>query len=137
MDNTRDLPGYKHYLDPETGERPAVYVAYLDLAPDAAESVSGLVFPVDAPTLDALDRRERNYERSEVRVEPAPGGRVWAYFGTADARERFERGRASGTAVVDRGYYESVKNAAIPPPPVPIRALTRIDAPLAKGPYRP
>jgi gamma-glutamylcyclotransferase (GGCT)/AIG2-like uncharacterized protein YtfP len=137
MDNTRDLPGYKHYLDPETGERPAIYVAYLDLAPDPASSVRGVVCPVEPPALDALDLRERNYERREVAVEPSPEGRVWAYFGTADARERFERGRASGTAVVDRGYYESVKSAAPEPPAVPIRALTRIDAPLAKGPDRP
>ena len=33
MDNSRDLPGYKYYLDPGTGDRPAGSVAYLDLAP--------------------------------------------------------------------------------------------------------
>jgi gamma-glutamylcyclotransferase (GGCT)/AIG2-like uncharacterized protein YtfP len=137
MDNTRDLPGYKHYLDPETGERPAIYVAYLDLAPDPKSCVRGVVFPVDAPTLEALDQRERNYERREVTVEPSPEGRVWAYFGTAAARERFERGRAQGTAVVDRDYYERVKSGSIERPPVPIRPLTRIDAPLAKAPSSP
>ena len=137
MDNTRDLPGYKHYLDPETGERPAIYVVYVDLAPDPAASVSGVVFPVDPPALERLDRRERNYQRREVQVEPSPEGRVWAYFGSAAARERFERGRANGTAFVDRDYYERVNGAATEPPPVPIRALTRIDAPLAKGRDRP
>jgi gamma-glutamylcyclotransferase (GGCT)/AIG2-like uncharacterized protein YtfP len=129
MDNTRDLPGYKHYLDPDTGERPAIYVAYLDLAAEPGSSVSGVLFPVDASTLEALDQRERNYERREVTVEPSPEGRVWAYFGAADARERFERGRAQGTAVVDRDYYGRVKSGLIEPPPVPIRLLTRIDAP--------
>ena len=137
MDNSRDIPGYKHYLDPTTSERPAIYVAYLDLAPAPESSTRGVVFPVDPPALEKLDRRERNYQRCEVRVEPSPEGRVWAYFGTAEARERFERGRASGTAVVDRDYYERVKGASMEPPPVPIRALTRIDAPLAKGPDSP
>jgi gamma-glutamylcyclotransferase (GGCT)/AIG2-like uncharacterized protein YtfP len=132
MDNTRDLPGYKYYVDPETGERPAIYVAYVDLAPDPQSSVTGTVFPVDAPALEALDRRERNYERAEVTVEPSPEGRVWAYFGTADARERFARGVATGTAVVDRSYYERLRSTQ--PPPVPIRTLTRIDTPLAKEP---
>jgi gamma-glutamylcyclotransferase (GGCT)/AIG2-like uncharacterized protein YtfP len=132
MDNTRDLPGYKYYVDPETGERPAIYVAYVDLVPDRKSSVKGVVFPVDAATLEALDARERNYERAEVAVEPGPEGRVWAYFGTADARERFERGHAAGTAVIDREYYETV--GAPERPPAPIRALTRIDIPLAKGP---
>ena len=134
MDNTRNLPGYKHYLDPETGERPAIYVAYLDLEPDPASTVRGVVFAADPPTLAALDQRERNYARSEVTVEPSPEGRVWAYFGTAEARERFERGKSNSAVVIDRAYYESVKSGLIEPPPVPIRTLTRIDAPLAKGP---
>ena len=134
MDNTRDLPGYKYYVDPETGERPAIYVTYVDLAPDPTSSVKGVAFPVDAATLAALDARERNYARAEVTVEPSPPGRVWAYFGTADARERFDRGAAAGIAVADREYYESVRS--VEHPPVPIRALTRIDIPLAKRPLR-
>ena len=145
MDNTRDLPAYKHYLEPETGGRPAVYVAYLDLAPQPADSVNGLVFPVDAGGLEELDRRERNYERREVgdQINPPPGGRVWAYFGSAAARERFERGRSAGTAVVDRAYLDGVRDgfarlgrlelerfdASTDPPPVPIRVLERVDTP--------
>jgi hypothetical protein len=137
MDNTRDLPGYKHYLDPETGERPAIYVAYVDLAPDPKARTTGIKFAVDAAALEALDRRERNYERVEV----ADG--VWAYSGTRAARERYQCGRANGTAVVSRAYYEGVREGlarigvALDPPPVPVRTLTRIDEPLAKGPQRP
>jgi gamma-glutamylcyclotransferase (GGCT)/AIG2-like uncharacterized protein YtfP len=137
MDNTRDLPGYKHYLDPDTGERPAIYVAYVDLEPDPEHSTEGVVFPVDPPTLEALDLRERNYERREVQVDPAPEGVVWAYFGTREARERFARGIGTGTAVVDRDYYERVNYPSTDPPPVPIRHLIRIDAPLAKGTPNP
>src|SRR3954471_16996025 len=102
MDNTRDLPGYKYYVDPETGERPAIFVAYVDLAPDPGARTTGIKFAVDAEALEALDRRERNYERVEV----ADG--IWAYMGTEAARERFERGRKNGTAVVALGYYEAV-----------------------------
>jgi hypothetical protein len=137
MDNTRDLPGYKHYVDPETGERPAIYVAYLDLAPDPAARTIGIRFAVDAEALEALDRRERNYERTGV------AGGVWAYVGTEAARERFERGRSSGTAVVDRAYYERVRDglarigASLDPPPVPVTTLTRIDTPLAEAPESP
>ena len=136
MDNTRDLPGYKHYLDPETGERPAIYVAYLDLVPDPAACTIGVRFPADADALEALDRRERNYERTDV------GGGVWTYLGTRAARERFERGRATNTAFIDRAYYEAVEDSlrriggAIGPPPLPVRTLARVDAPLAKAPRR-
>jgi gamma-glutamylcyclotransferase (GGCT)/AIG2-like uncharacterized protein YtfP len=145
MDNTRDLPGYKYYLDPESGERPAVYVAYLDLAPDPGSSVNGLVFPVDARGLQDLDRRERNYERREVgaQIDPPPGGRVWAYFGSDAARERFERGRSAATAVVEHAYLDGVRDgfarigarelarfdASTDAPAVPMRALERVDAP--------
>jgi gamma-glutamylcyclotransferase (GGCT)/AIG2-like uncharacterized protein YtfP len=145
MDNTRDLPGYKYYLDPATGERPAVYVAYLDLVPEPRSVVNGVVFAVDAGGLAALDRRERNYERSEVgdQLDPPTGGRVWAYFGTAAARERFESGRSAGTVVVERAYLDNVRrgfaqiapreldrfDASTDPPPVPMRDLKRVDTP--------
>jgi len=143
MDNTRDLPGYKHYVDPDTGERPALYVAYLDLVPDPESTVNGMVFALDVEPLKALDSRERNYERHEMsqRMEPAVEGRVWVYLGTGAARERFERGRASGTAVINRPYLDDVRDgfaqlgpgqlerfdASTDPPPVPIRTLKRID----------
>ena len=34
MDNTKTIPGYKFYVDPQTGERPAVYVAFLAIRPE-------------------------------------------------------------------------------------------------------
>ena len=65
MDNTRDLPGYKYYVAPD-GTRPAVFVAFLDVAPAAGASVGGVCSPVDATLLAELDARERNYERRDV-----------------------------------------------------------------------
>jgi gamma-glutamylcyclotransferase (GGCT)/AIG2-like uncharacterized protein YtfP len=139
MDNSRDLPGYKYYVDAATGERPVVFVAFVDLAPDAGSSVNGVAFPVDAGQLAVLDARERNYERHEItdRVTPPTGGRVWAYFGTPEARSRFE----TGPTVVSRAYLEQIRDgfAQLGPeelrrfeessddPPVPIRDLRRVE----------
>jgi gamma-glutamylcyclotransferase (GGCT)/AIG2-like uncharacterized protein YtfP len=135
MDNTRDLPSYKYYVDPATDERPAVFVSFLDLERDARSRVSGILFEVDEPVLAALDLRERNYGREDVTdaVDPRPGGRVWAYFGNEDARARFARGRLEGTAIVVASYYERVRadleriGAALEEPPLPIMRLRRVD----------
>ena len=48
MDNRVTIPGYKFYVDPETGERPPVYVTYLAIAPEPGSAVAGAVFAVDA-----------------------------------------------------------------------------------------
>jgi hypothetical protein len=118
MDNTVDLPGYKYYVDPETGERPALFVTFLNVV-EGAGSVDGVTFDGDPAVLDP---RERNYERRRV-------GDVWVYVGTREARERYERGRALGTAVVDANYLEAVRDVFpdVPHPDVPVRRLRRID----------
>lgn len=116
MDNREEVPGYKAYREPG-GSRPAVYVAFLDLEPAPESSVNGTLRQVSEAELDALDRRERNYERIEVtdRIQPVEGGagrapmRVFAYRGSAAGRGRLERGRAAGTAVVARAYLEHVR----------------------------
>jgi gamma-glutamylcyclotransferase (GGCT)/AIG2-like uncharacterized protein YtfP len=115
MDNRRDLPGYKYYSDAQR-RRPDVFVAYLDLvdAPgNVAAAVNGMCLPVDEATLALLDRRERNYERTDVSDRVAPGelggARVWAYIGMAAARERLAEGRRTGTAVIDAGYVRTVQ----------------------------
>ena len=141
MDNSRDLPGYKYYVDPETGERPAIYVAYLDLVPDPHSAVNGIVFRPE--NLNALDSRERNYERRDITADltPPTGGRTWAYFGRPAAKERFQHARTQQTAVISREYLAAVRDgfarlgvdqlkrfdASTDPPPVPIRSLRRID----------
>jgi hypothetical protein len=115
MDNRRDLPGYKYYTDAD-GRRPEVFVAYLDLVPahpapaDPEARVNGLCLPVDDMLLAQLDRRERNYERTDVSDRVAAGGaRVWAYLGMPAARERLAEGRRTGTAVIDAGYVRTVQ----------------------------
>jgi gamma-glutamyl AIG2-like cyclotransferase len=130
MDNSKDLPGYKYYVDPASGERPAVFVAFLDLVRDDASTVTGVVFEVDDARLQELDSRERNYERRDVETDPPTGGPTYAYVGTPEARERFR----TGPTVVARAYFELVQTGferlgagPTDAPPVPIRDLERVD----------
>jgi cation transport regulator ChaC len=131
MDNRETIPGYKFYLDAETGERPAVYVAFLAIRFEPGASVSGEVFAVDDEQLAALDRRERNYDRRDVsaHIDLSPrgdaGARVWAYIGSAAGRSRCAAGRAAGTAVISAEYLASVPDAE--PPDLPVRPLLRRD----------
>jgi hypothetical protein len=122
MDNRVDLPGYKYYVDPRTGERPAVYVAFLDLVPDPDSTVNGVTFSVTDEDLARLDQRERNYERRVVIDAP----RTYAYFGTEAARARF----STGPTVIARSYFDLVPAEfadSTDEPPVPIRDLERVD----------
>ena len=105
MDNSRDIPGYKHYETPDGG-RPAVRVCFLDLEPDPGTAVNGVLVPVARP--EELDARERNYVRRDVTdLIDGARGRVWAYFGSPEARRR----RQEGPAVISRGYLEAVEEA--------------------------
>lgn len=143
MDNSVTIAGYKYYVDEDTGERPAIYVGFLNIWPAEESRVNGVAYEVDAGVLALLDLRERNYDRHEVttQIDVAIPGRVWAYIGRPEARERYETGRAQGTAVVSREYHRSVRDAFARVEPamldqferttdaleVPRRALRRID----------
>lgn len=110
MDNRRDLPGYKWYRLAATGERPAVFVAFLDVVAADGPGVNGVCRPVTARELAALDARERNYDRVDVTGLVAEArGRVWAYAGSAAGRARLETGVRSGSAAVSRAYREHVE----------------------------
>jgi dephospho-CoA kinase len=142
-DNSVDLPGYNFYVDPRDGSRPDVFVTFLNIVPSPGGRVNGLLFPVTAEELAALDIRERNYERIDVTesVEEPASGRVWAYVGLDEAIARHERGTREHRAVIRRAYYEAVLEncaAAGPgaqqefdestdPPTCPIVNLDRID----------
>lgn len=137
MDNRRTIPGYKYFLDP-AGGRPEVFVTFLDAVADPRAACAGLAFPVDPAALAELDARERNYRRVDVTgaVDADLGGRVWAYLGLEEARERYEAGVRAGTAVVSRAYVEGVRArfeafglAFDTEPPVPVRDLTLVRVP--------
>jgi gamma-glutamylcyclotransferase (GGCT)/AIG2-like uncharacterized protein YtfP len=118
MDNRRTIPGYKFYVDPETGERPAVFVTFVCIWPEPGASVEGVVFEVDDDGLAALDDRERNYDRRDVSEHVDDTGPVWAYLASEAGRERFAAGRAAGTAVVSEEYLARVPGTDRPPLPV-------------------
>lgn len=108
-DNTRGIPGYKMYLLRSDGSRPPVFVAFLDLLPDPEGSVDGICRPVGPEELEVLDRRERNYDRVDVTASiDSPPGRVWAYIGSPEGRQRLREAREAGTAVVSRDYERKV-----------------------------
>jgi cation transport regulator ChaC len=109
MDNSVDLPDYKHYVAPD-GHRPDLMVCYLDIdeRPDAV--VNGIVLQIGADELPALDARERNYERRDVagQLSLSLGGRVWAYVGRRAARARARRGRRERRLAIASSYQERV-----------------------------
>jgi hypothetical protein len=143
MDNREVVPGYKLYLDPDGG-RPAVWVAFLDLAPAGTGSVNGVLSQVDAVGLELLDRRERSYERIDVSDWIAdPPGRTWAYLGSAAGRGRRAAGERAGALVVQRDYLDAVRagfrmlgpqqlarfDASTEAPGPPVLDLLRVDLP--------
>ena len=87
MDNRRTIRGYKYYVDAVTGERPAVYVAFMCIWPAPGASVHGVLLEVDDAGLAALDRRERNYDRRDVSAHVDVNGPVWAYLASDAGRE--------------------------------------------------
>jgi hypothetical protein len=125
MDNWDSANDHKYFVEPNTGERPRLRVAYLDVEPSEGDAVNGLAIPVDAARLAVLDAREVNYTRVDVSsaFEPAnpqdlhtePGADapqcVFTYVGTEAARERCRRGAADGDVVVSRDYVVAVRRA--------------------------
>jgi hypothetical protein len=138
MDNTVATPGYKVYENPE-GARPAVAVAFLDLAEDPDAVIDGAL--IAAPDLALLDARERQYERIEVTaaVEPRPAGTTYAYVGRAAGRARVAGGRLD--VVIPHAYVQQVERAfaqlgpdalaryraTTEAPPFPVAELARVD----------
>jgi len=132
-DNRLDLPGYKRYLDPETGERPEVFVTFLNLRQvEAVERgaednrgrprVNGVAFRVTEGELRRIRSRERNYRLTEVtelwRPEASnhtPGrelpGRILTSLGKPEAEARFREGRATDRAVIRTSYRRLVHEA--------------------------
>jgi hypothetical protein len=112
--------------------------------------VNGLAFAVAREALELFDVRERQYVRRVVTdlIDADPGGPVFAYFGRAEARERYERAVADGRAVVSREYHDEVRagfallgddqlalyDATTDPPAVPLSDLRRIAVPPAGAP---
>jgi gamma-glutamyl AIG2-like cyclotransferase len=109
-DNSEVIAGYKRYRLSGDSLYPNVYVAFLDIVEDPGTVINGVLAPVDPEALADLDRRERNYDRIDVTaaIDSPPDGRVWAYAGSPDGRDRLQAGIVAGTAVVQRSYLDHV-----------------------------
>jgi cation transport regulator ChaC len=109
MDNSVDLPDYKHYVAPD-GHRPDLMVCYLDIDEHPDAVVNGVALQVGADELPGLDVRERNYERRDVtgQLSVSLGGRVWAYVGRRAGRVRARRGRRERRLAIASSYQERV-----------------------------
>ncbi len=141
MNNALTLPGYKYYLDPATGDRPHVYVAFVNIErhTDTAEArIAGILFEVDAAALALLDAREHNYARHDVTADLsiAVEGTVWSYVGRPDAAARFRHGLATSSVVIEEAYKHRIEaayaRARLPfaaemPDDIPSVTLTRVD----------
>lgn len=113
MNNQVDIPGYKYYLDKRTGQRPPIFVTFLNVYPCSNQAIDGLLFGVTAAELNRLDRRERNYERIrvETQISRPTAGRVWLYRGRPEAKARFQTGVRQQRAVISKDYHDLVANA--------------------------
>jgi hypothetical protein len=111
MNNWEGGEEVKQWLDRETGERPRIRVAYLDIDEQAGSAVNGLALPVNAERLAELDTRELNYRRVDVTAafEGDAAGRVFTYVGLDAARERCRLGIAEGNAFVAADYAAAVR----------------------------
>lgn len=148
MDNRVTIPGYKYYVHRETGERPAVFIVFLNVARRPAGLVNGLLVPA-ADSLAALDLRERNYVRVEVTrdVWPTPPGRVFTYVGSTEGRQRYVQGATARACAVQRDYHDAVRegfarggpaalqrfHTSTDPSGCPLLDLRRVDVPLPRA----
>jgi hypothetical protein len=142
IDNWDAINDRKHFVVPETRERPRLRVAYPDLEPREGATVNGLAIPVDGSRLAQLDAREVNYERIDVSAAFRPGlsARVFAYRGSPAARARCRAGIAAADVCVSDRYLAAVRDAfaalggdaleeferTTEPPPFPTLDLERV-----------
>jgi cation transport regulator ChaC len=112
MNNWEATAAEKHFVDPGSDRKPRIKVAYLDIEERPGSTVNGLAIPVDARRLAELDVREINYSRTDVSpaFEPAIPHRVFAYVGTAAARERCRR-TPDAAIHVSRQYVSRIRRA--------------------------
>jgi cation transport regulator ChaC len=124
----------------------------LGIVPAEGESVNGVVGWVSDDELQALDRRERHYDRADVTAavvvehaiehDAGAGLRsapIMVYVPRAEAIEHYEASRRRGTAAIERRYWDLVDGAfaslggdhherylrTTPEPDVPVLELVR------------
>jgi hypothetical protein len=113
MNNWEATEAEKHFVDPDSGLKPRIKVAYLDIEERQGSSVNGLAIPADAARLAELDLREINYRRIDVSTafEPTVPRRVFTYVATEAARDRCRDETSDAAIHVSREYVDRVRRA--------------------------
>jgi len=111
MNNWEATDAEKHFVDPESGLKPRIKVAYLDVEERDGSTVNGLAIPAGAARLAELDLREVNYSRVDVSsaFHPRIAHRVFTYVGTDAARRRSKSENLDVPIRVSRQYVRRVK----------------------------
>lgn len=123
MDNAASANDDKHWIDPQTQERPAVAVAYAAIEVAVGERCAGALITVEDAELEAFDTRERHYVRTAL------GDDTWTYVPTEAAAAR-----AAGRVVLCRAYTSKIligldrhgHPRQLPMPTGPVRDLLRV-----------
>lgn len=113
--------GYTFTSIADTGSEPKrwTFVA-LGLALADDETTNGVIGWVDDAEIDALDARERRYDRVDVTATASftpevgvvvDGGRVVTYVPRPDAIEAYEAARDSGVGAITKRYWDLVDGA--------------------------
>jgi hypothetical protein len=113
MNNWETMDTEKHFVDPESGLKPKIAVAYLDVEESPGATVNGLAIAVDAARLAELDVREVHYRRIDVSsaFRPAVIRPVFTYRGTDAARERSRHVEPAAEVFVSRQYIALIRDA--------------------------
>lgn len=116
MNNSVDLPGYKHYVeakDDGTYYRPDCFVTFLNVETYEGTDIIGVLFKVDEDKLKQLRLRERNYELIDVTqsLDIEIEGRAYTFIASDSGRKRFELGKENNLAVISIDYLKFVENA--------------------------
>lgn len=113
MNNWEAGDAEKHFVDPGSGLKPRIKVAYLDIEEQAGSTVNGLAIPANEGRLADLDLREVNYSRIDVSAafRPRIPHRVFTYVGTDAARERSRHQTPDAGVHVSRQYVERIRQA--------------------------
>lgn len=106
----------------DDGEEAVWTIVALGVVPAVGESVNGVVCWVDDREIEALDRRERHYDRVDVTDRASVHGaslgapvaadaRIVTYVPRPEARRHHEAAREAGRAAIERRYWDLVGEA--------------------------
>ena len=113
MDNSKQIKGYKYYVNPTDLKQPDIFVTFLNVQESSDYAVKGILFEVSQEELLFFDQRERQYSRKDITdlLDIEIDGTAWVYTGLPDSMKRFEEAFENNRAVISQAYQELVNSA--------------------------